>query len=86
MLSYLLKHKTRLLTSRTTQSPLRKDYTNANVLFDVIDHNIPPPYMVNSPELIAHDKYLSNVYTRCHISGTILYLGEDYIYCCNGES
>ena len=69
-----------------TKSPFRNKYTNTNVLFDVIDHNIPPLYMVNSLELIVHDKYLPNVYTRCLISGAILYLVEDYIYCCNGES
>ena len=39
-----------------TKSPFRNKYTNANVLFDVIDHNIPPLYMVNSLELIVHDK------------------------------
>ena len=73
MLSYLLKHKTCLLTARTKLSLLfRKKYTNTNVSFDVIDHNFPPPYMVNSRELIAHDKYLPNVYKRCYISGTII--------------
>ena len=67
-------------------SSFRNKYKNTNVSFDVIDHNFPPPYMVNSPELIANDKSLPNVYTRCHISGAILYLREYYIYCCNGES
>ena len=66
-----------------TQSNLRSRYANTNVSFDVIDQNNFRSYLVNSPELIVHDKYLLNVYIFCHISGVILYFGEDFIYCCN---
>ena len=77
VLWYLLKSKTRLLTSRTKLNlPLE---TNIQIqmfglTLQIIDHNIPPPYMANSLDLITHDKYLPNVYTHCHIFGAILYL------------